>query len=536
MPLHSHWAHSLAAALLLIVAGLPMTAQAEGEAAKEPVIAGEEEIARLIAQLGHDRYVLREHAQAKLEKIGPPTFDALTEALEHDDLEIANRARYLLGTIRFDWTSSTDPKYIQELLNEYAAKDESQRIEIINLLVQNGRDEELRVLCRIVRYDRSHRVSKRASLALMFRSYLTSEENQQKNELVLKQLTGVRRTAARWYRTVAAARANSEDAITELESFASSEHANLGTGEGNSGPDIVARLYYALADTYRRLGKADAANERAQMALAAGGGHGETHLLIATDLQESGMIDWAANEYRQAITLEPAGSPGVLQAHAQLAEMFHDQDRIKQAVDVLKGLIKLLQRNPGNIPRPDRLIQRFEAQMNYMSALHFEKLGDVEKQAEALEKSASQWPDYPDTLIALYRLPNRTPEQRAQIVQNVKTTVDGYRLIMQNENRQGMADGQSQNQFAWLVGNTLGETDEKLAAEAIRASHRSLELRPNSYAFTDTLARCYYASGDLETAINYQREALSLNPHSGLLQRQLKQFEKELADKKQSEE
>ena len=86
------------------------------------------------------------------------------------------------------------------------------------------------------------------------------------------------------------------------------------------------------------------------------------------------------------------------------------------------------------------------------------------------------------------------------------------------------------NQFAWLIGNTLGETDPQLAEEAIRYSQKSLELRPDAAGYLDTLGRCYYAKGDLENAIKYQSEAARLDPHSRLIRRQLEFFKATLAE------
>jgi tetratricopeptide (TPR) repeat protein len=83
------------------------------------------------------------------------------------------------------------------------------------------------------------------------------------------------------------------------------------------------------------------------------------------------------------------------------------------------------------------------------------------------------------------------------------------------------------NQLAWLIGNTEGDYQE-----ALRCSQKSLELRPNTAAYLDTLGRCYYAVGDLDNAIKTQTQAIKLEPHSGLMQRQLKFFEKAKAEKK----
>ncbi len=48
----------------------------------------------------------------------------------------------------------------------------------------------------------------------------------------------------------------------------------------------------------------------------------------------------------------------------------------------------------------------------------------------------------------------------------------------------------------------------------------------------DTLARVYYAKGDLENAVKYQTKAVELEPHSGLIQHQLDLFRKKLEEKK----
>ena len=85
------------------------------------------------------------------------------------------------------------------------------------------------------------------------------------------------------------------------------------------------------------------------------------------------------------------------------------------------------------------------------------------------------------------------------------------------------------NQYAWLVGNTEGDYEE-----ARRCSHKSLELRPGEAGYMDTLARCYFAKKDYENAVKYQAMAAKKKPHSGQILRQLKFFEKSLADARQN--
>ena len=60
------------------------------------------------------------------------------------------------------------------------------------------------------------------------------------------------------------------------------------------------------------------------------------------------------------------------------------------------------------------------------------------------------------------------------------------------------------NQLAWLVSNTVGDY-----AEAVRCSVRSLELRPDSPGYLDTLGHCYYAVGNFAEAVQAQQQAVS---------------------------
>jgi tetratricopeptide (TPR) repeat protein len=82
-----------------------------------------------------------------------------------------------------------------------------------------------------------------------------------------------------------------------------------------------------------------------------------------------------------------------------------------------------------------------------------------------------------------------------------------------------------------LVSNTEGDFQK-----AIRHSHRSIELNKHgesgAASFLDTLGRCYYAAGDYENAVKYEREAIAKVDYLQVMQRQLTLFEKALADKK----
>ena len=94
-------------------------------------------------------------------------------------------------------------------------------------------------------------------------------------------------------------------------------------------------------------------------------------------------------------------------------------------------------------------------------------------------------------LIACYRLPNQSPEFHAKILDWIRKSAEESREMIAAD-----PDNPSPyNQLAWLVGNTEGDFDE-----ALRFSLKSLELKPDEGGFYDTLARVYFAKGDVENA------------------------------------
>ncbi|REK28184.1 MAG: hypothetical protein DWQ42_05555 [Planctomycetota bacterium] len=514
----------------------------EGDSAAAAEV-GAAEIAQLIEQLGDERYAVREYAQTRLMEIGAASFEALSDALEHDDLEVANRARYLLGTIEFNWTSDEDPKEIRQMLENFADTGEAQRLQIVDDgLAGQGRDAELRALCRIVRYDRSSRVSKRAALALILQLYPSETIARQRRDFVLKQLGPTRRNAAQWCRAFFASEATKERMASSLQALAQAEQDLLSGDPEQTSAEIVARLCYVVADQLARWEETEAAEALAQRAFDLElTGFEIDRLSFLASLQERGRFEWAEREFRRLATQRTGSEMVDLRALELLANMLHDQRRLDEAVETVRLLIERI-RKQGSGPQEralELLRRRMSGQLHYFMALQAAQAGDVEKEADELRiagRAAGRMTGNPDILIAQYRLPERIATQKRQVENQVRNRIVLYR------NQIGQAEENTRiaafacNQFAWLVGNTLGEVDVQLADEAIEASLKSLEYSPYSYAYTDTLARCYYARGDLENAIKFQHQALALNPYSGLLQDQLKFFESKLAERQSGDE
>ena len=309
---------------------------------------------------------------------------------------------------------------------------------------------------------------------------------------------------------------------------------------------------YALAQSLHKQGQAEAAEQAAGRALRLEYGDQDrqetVHFEMAYRLQKQGRFEWARREYRQCIDNGSVDNKLVCWAYSRLAEMHHDQAQDPQAAAVLNTLIDRLKaretekekektageqkRNLAERARklkrqltgfPEMNIKSLQARRGYFLAEHHKAKGRTDKQRKLLEAAIDADPSEIDVLIACYRLSDSTPEFRRKVKKLIREATDNIRILAAKY--PGMPD--LYNQLAWLVSNTEGDLDE-----ALRFSKKSLQLQRNSGACYDTLGRCYYAKGDLKNAVKAQTRAAGLEPHSGLIAKQLKLFKKALAAQK----
>ncbi len=114
------WGMRLIAASLLVGLWTACAAAESGAADSSSAPAYDRRrIEQLIGQLGDKEYSVRQRAQEELARFGFAAFEALTEASNHADFEIASRARYLLRLIRTQWAGDKDPPEAQKLLEGY---------------------------------------------------------------------------------------------------------------------------------------------------------------------------------------------------------------------------------------------------------------------------------------------------------------------------------------------------------------------------------------------------------------------------------
>lgn len=272
----------------------------------------------------------------------------------------------------------------------------------------------------------------------------------------------------------------------------------------------------------------------------------ETHTSIAYDLRQRGFFEWAEREYLYAVERSEITSEKAAQGRYQLASMYSDLRRHQDVIETLAPLIQRISRDDDfaiAMERRELSLSSLRILSGYHLGLLSQEKGDVEAAMEAFEETYEINGGNPlgltvDVLIAMYRL-NGSEEWTSRVKGLVRVAerklereVSDMRRAARNGGAFGGGVGVLANRlngYAWLVGNTEGDYDK-----ALQRSLESLEIFPDQPAYLDTLGRCHFAVGDLESAIGVQRRAVELDPHLPPLQQQLNEFL--AAQKAQSDE
>jgi tetratricopeptide (TPR) repeat protein len=301
------------------------------------------------------------------------------------------------------------------------------------------------------------------------------------------------------------------------------------------------RALYSAALARARQGQSEAAEKLAQKAVTLEPQAPLESFITAHELEEHSQFDWAVREYRRSVGKEPVESNEGILARVYLASLLHDYEKHEEAAEALEPLVKAVQ-GEGRVgqiyskwqdyyeerglalPKADALAAR----MHYYRAWQYHNEADYRRERDSLELAIRFDPEDADVLIAMYRLPDADERWREQVRRRIRDLAQSF----QQEIDANPSDPTAYNQWAWLIGNTEGDFQK-----AIRYSHRSLELIPPDAGeaagggFLDTLGRCYYAAGDYENAVKYQREAVEKVDYMQVMHRQLALFEKALAEK-----
>jgi tetratricopeptide (TPR) repeat protein len=306
-----------------------------------------------------------------------------------------------------------------------------------------------------------------------------------------------------------------------------------------------AEFLYRLAEARQKQGRIEAGETLAKRAFELNTDDSREHKRLGLVLQTRGMFDWAEREYRYSIEKGPPGSIAHVEAVLYLSEMLHDLQRDIDAATSLQELVDLAAKDDTvkqQLVRRRGSVGPVESRMHFFYAEHYGQSDEPTKQVEHLEKAIEADPTDADVLIGLFRAPtddelrDRTRllirQAAAQFQQQIELFNRQVEEAHDEEFRQWASARLAAlyNQYAWLVGNTEGDFDS-----ALRYSHRSLELRPGTAGYLDTLGRCYFSKQDFANAVKYQSQAVKRDPYSGAIQRQLAMFEKALAASREEE-
>ncbi|MCP4190516.1 MAG: hypothetical protein GY768_07790 [Planctomycetaceae bacterium] len=217
---------------------------------------------RLIERLGSDEYAQRERASSELLERGVEAFDVLNRARRHEDVEVRKQAEYLLRSIRVEWVQEGDDPQVQELLRNYRSSPIDDRESRLKRLVRVAAGAGIEPLCRLVRFETSENLSKRAALLVMnaeLPERSTDEESW--DQLIEGAIQSSQRPAADWLRSYAAYLRRSDNAMDEFADLVLEEE-----GDVNERPDkvrlaILRDLLRWQVDSLEKLGRRNDAIE-----------------------------------------------------------------------------------------------------------------------------------------------------------------------------------------------------------------------------------------------------------------------------------
>ena len=285
--------------------------------------------------------------------------------------------------------------------------------------------------------------------------------------------------------------------------------------------DAVAM--YATALAWRRLGDEPEARRRAAEAFEKTtdvDDAADRRNEIARMLARWGATDWATREY-EAILESPTTPEETFATAAMLfGEFLHDHEEHARAADVYRQLLARGAVDGDPLRRALEMeLPSVRSRMLYFESCGAAARGDVATQRRLIEEAVEAHPKDVDALIALYRLPDNTPAQRADAAAKVERALEQIDAEIQALPE----DTKGYNEYAWLVANTEGDLDK-----ATRYSRVSLEKSTDNSSFLDTLAHCHAAAGRIPAAVRTQALARRLEPHGQTIARNLARFRSQL--------
>ena len=550
----------------------------------------DEQIAVLIVQLGDERYTIRERAQAELSKFGFVAFEALNDAQQNDDIEIALRARYLVRSMRINWSRDDDPPVVKAILRGYEQLGVDQRVKRMTALTHLDLAIGTEALCRLARFERTEVLSKQAALMVMRQPIPDGGDVDYRVVTIRETLGRSRRSAADWLRIYSMSLENAVASTDGWDQMVWQEEQLLGEFPEQSSRSIVQNLLRRQSEMLYRLQRDERADAAIRRLFRLINGDGD-------ELLET--IDWLTEQQAWAMIVETEerfpnsyGTTPLLLY--RLAHAYSELGRDDASEDAAARALKI---NEGDGEQHVRIAYQLqtrgmfrwaEQEFRYIIDVgppgsssylrsHFllsEMLHDQSDDQNAAEvlRDVVEVLDADASAVILAGRLNRQPStvksrmhffysEYFQSVgdpvrqeEHLKTAIefdptDADVLIAMY--RQVNKDEAWKKQTSELIKTAADEFRKQIKEspkyptaynqlawlisnsegdydEALRCSLKSLELLPNTAGYLDTLGRAYYAKGDLENAAKTQARAVRLDPFSGQIKRQHDFFAREL--------
>jgi tetratricopeptide (TPR) repeat protein len=298
----------------------------------------------------------------------------------------------------------------------------------------------------------------------------------------------------------------------------------------------LPELLYRLAEAHLHSGNQELADKAVRRALTIEPADIAAHTTMAVWLTKHHFYDWAIAEYQQCTEQATVESDIGVRVRIILAELFHDLTRETEAAAALAGVIKHRDNN-AVVMAVKRFYPSFaalESRYIYYQASAAAQREDFSQQKILLEKALSLDPHDGDVLIAAFQYSQTDDQWRQetlahiavaaayyakevdQLEKKIKTTLDRTAKV-----QMAYELARAYNQYAWVVGNTVGDFEQ-----AIKFSRKSLDLRGWELSgYLDTLGHAYYGAGKFKEAVLWQSKAVELDPASQAMSRKLKVFQ-----------
>lgn len=247
----------------------------------------------------------------------------------------------------------------------------------------------------------------------------------------------------------------------------------------------------------------------------------EQHLLVGVYLLQQHWLNWAASEFRRVLEMVGADERDrafEITARLRLADICahrRQPDKEAEQLETAMHLYEAFQERAGAGGAITDQINNLKCRLLLIEAERQGKAAHLEAQEKALRETLKLSPNHPDAVIALVEVLRKRGAVK-EAAELVKSSSEFYRAQIADL----PDDAEGYNNLAWLLANT-----ETSLQEALKCSHKSLELQPDTAAYLDTLAEVHLRLGQPGRAVEFQKQAVDLEPENLDLADRLKKFE-----------